>query len=341
MKKLFLLSFALLALAACSDDNDNNVVPSAVKLATPQVTFEIVSAREVKIQWSAVENAASYSYAVDQQAPKTVVATQVTIDPAGQSSCQVTVTALSGDAVLFSDSDPASVTINNIPAEKQTLTIDFEGADLGADGYVWGKSKATEQDDTDYSGNPIKSNIFYGAIYTEKDAEVYTYYSDYGHTYDSWSAFVISNHTDMQTAGFANDKSVYAESGADGSAQFAVGYYNAWAADGQGIPVIEFAEAVEMESVAIANSTYVYLYFTNDVESAEKPEFKAVVTGYDNGVKTGDAELTLVAGTTLEEGWKTVDLTPLGKVTRVEFSVVCEDVMAPTYLCVDNLTYVK
>ena len=57
-------------------------------------------------------------------------------------------------------------------------TIGFEQAALGTDGFIWGKDQATEQDDTDYSGSPIKSNIYYGPVYTEKEAKVYTYYSD-------------------------------------------------------------------------------------------------------------------------------------------------------------------
>ena len=51
-------------------------------------------------------------------------------------------------------------------------TIGFEQAALGTDGFIWGKDQATEQDDTDYSGSPIKSNIYYGPVYTEKEAKV-------------------------------------------------------------------------------------------------------------------------------------------------------------------------
>ena len=38
----------------------------------------------------------------------------------------------------------------------QIQTIGFEQAALGTDGFIWGKDQATEQDDTDYSGSPIK-----------------------------------------------------------------------------------------------------------------------------------------------------------------------------------------
>lgn len=238
-------------------------------------------------------------------------------------------------AACSDNDDPAPV------PETVVETLGFEAADLGTEGYIWGKEMASEQDDTDYNGNPIKSDIFYGPIYTEKDATVYTYFTDYGHTYDSWSAFVVSNRTDMQTAGAANDKSVYATGGAGGSSNFAVGYYNAWVADGKGIPTVRFGSAVKPQSVALALPTYVYYYFTQDVTTPEKSEFKIVVTGYDGTTKTADASLALVSGTTVKTGWQTVDLSSLGQVTSVEFSIECEDFMAPTNLCMDDLKYEK
>lgn len=56
----------------------------------------------------------------------------------------------------------------------EAWVIDFEGANLGTDGFIWGKGQATEQDDTDWQGQPIRSDIYYGPIYTEKEAQIYT-----------------------------------------------------------------------------------------------------------------------------------------------------------------------
>ena len=41
----------------------------------------------------------------------------------------------------------------------QIRTIGFEQAALGTDGFIWGKDHATEQDDTDWQGQPMKSNL--------------------------------------------------------------------------------------------------------------------------------------------------------------------------------------
>lgn len=220
-----------------------------------------------------------------------------------------------------------------------SYTVDFEKARLGDDGYIWGKPQAAEQDDTDYSGKPIKSNIFYGAIYAEKDAQIISYYTDYGHTYDTWNAFVISNHTDMETDGFLNDKSVYAASGASGSAQFAVAYYSAWTPGGKGIPSIKFASAVTPLSVAVANTTYTYLY----LKSAGVDDVTVEITGYNCGIETGKVPVRLATKSpeTIKSGWETVDLSSLGTVTSIDFAVLSADVMCPTYVAIDDLQYSK
>lgn len=220
-----------------------------------------------------------------------------------------------------------------------SYTVDFEAAVLGDDGYIWGKSQATEQDDVDYTGKPIKSNIFFGPAYAEKDAQIYTYYTDYGHTYDTWNGFVISNHTDRTTEGFANDKSVYADSGANGSSQFAVAYYSAWTPGGMGIPQIKFPSAVVPQSIAIANTTYLYLYLQN----GSIVDVTAEITGYNCGVETGKVTVDLAnkAAGTIKSGWEEVDLSSLGSVTSLSFAVLSADVMCPSYLAIDELVYSK
>ena len=138
--------------------------------------------------------------------------------------------------------------------------VDFEDARLGTDGYIWGKSLAEEIDDEDWMGNPIKSLYYYGPVYAQHDAVLMTYFNDFGGQYDVWNGFVISSRTDRETAGFTNDKSVYAESGDAGSKQFAVAFYSAFTDDNEGIPTIAFAGGVRPRSIAIANTTYLYLY---------------------------------------------------------------------------------
>ncbi len=229
------------------------------------------------------------------------------------------------------DSEPAN-----------TTTITFENNVLGASGYLWGKPQATEQDDTDYLGNPVKSDIFYGPVYTEQDAQVYTYFSDCGHTFDSWNGFVISNHGDMTTEGYANDKSVYASRGAGGSRQYAVGYYGAWTPNDGGVPLIEFSEAVRPVSIAVANTTFFYFYFKGS-NAAPIVDVKLVIKGYNNANQTGSVEYKLANGTagTVRSGWAKVNISALGTVTSMKFSVETADDSCPLYFAVDDLVYIK
>lgn len=218
-------------------------------------------------------------------------------------------------------------------------TIDFEGAQLGEAGFIWGKSQATEQDDVDYMGKPIRSNIYYGPIYAEQSARFYTYYSDNGQTYESWGSFIISNQTDMETSGYKNDKSVYAPTGANGSEQFAIGYYSEFTPEGKGIPTIQFTSAVAPLSVDIANTTYTYLYF----KDGDTVDFSIEITGYNCGIETGKVSVVLATASPakIAEGWETVDLSTLGNVTELVFTAVCADEYAPAYFALDDLSYVE
>ena len=59
----------------------------------------------------------------------------------------------------------------------QIRTIGFEQAALGTDGFIWGKDHATEQDDTDWQGQPMKSNLYYGSdLHGERGAVLYLLY---------------------------------------------------------------------------------------------------------------------------------------------------------------------
>ncbi|MEG2365380.1 MAG: DUF4465 domain-containing protein [Alistipes sp.] len=230
---------------------------------------------------------------------------------------------------------------DNTPVAPDYNVIGFDNADLGTDHFLWGKAKATEQEELDYLGKPMKSNIYYGSLYEQTyeggAAQLYTYYSDYGHTSDVWNGFIVSSQTDKVTEGYKNDKSVYAEGGADGTKQFAVGFYGSFTPDNKGVPVMKFNPAVTVSSVAVANATYTYLYLTKTVATPEKPDFAVVFTGYNGTTKTGEITTLLASGKNVKAGWERVDLTALGKVSSITFTVVCKDQMAPSYFCIDNL----
>lgn len=220
--------------------------------------------------------------------------------------------------------------------------VDFEEARLGEGGYIWGKPLADAIDDVDWQGNPIQSLYYYGPVYAQGDAVMMTYFNDFGGLYDTWNGFVVSSCTDQKTEGYTNDKSVYAPSGDGGSKQFAVAFYSNFTADDEGIPTINFTGAVRPLSIALANTTYLYLYFKGSVP-APVVDFEAVITGWNSGIKTGEVRVKLAEAASgfVHEGWGTVDLSSLGTVTKLTFATETTDYMAPNYLAIDNLVYEK
>lgn len=227
-------------------------------------------------------------------------------------------------------------------------TIDFEGAVLGDDGYIWGKPQAVTLTEDDAAANYFGegSKYFFAPIYTQGDAFIYSFYCDYrglyGSAYDSWNGFVISNQVDKTIEGYTNDKSVYADGGAGGSAQFAIAYYGAWTGDPYGTPTIKFNGAVKAETIAIANTTYLYLYFKGS-NPASAVDVKAVIKGFNSGIQTGSVEVKLVdaASGVVKSGWETVDISSLGMVTSMTFAVATTDSICPLYFAIDNLVYTK
>ena len=47
------------------------------------------------------------------------------------------------------------------------------------------------------------------------------------------------------------------------------------------------------------------------------------------------------ASGTVQSGWETLDLSSLGTVTSMTFTVESEDTMCPYYFAIDNLAYEK
>lgn len=239
----------------------------------------------------------------------------------------------------------AACSDNDDNAADPTVTLDFESAELGDGGYLWGKPKATQQEDVDWQGNPMLTNIFSGTLYTEEDASVKSYFNDYGGTYDTWYGFIVSNCTDRTTEGYANDKSVYAAGGAGGSKNFAVGYYDSYdSAKGAGIPTIEFQGEVKPLTVALANTTYFYLWFEGS-SKAEVVDAYVIVSGWNKGTKTGEIRVQMAdaALKKVKSGWEVVDLKSLGSVTSLTFTTENDDPtgFVPNYFALDDLTYRK
>ncbi len=224
-----------------------------------------------------------------------------------------------------------------------TETVTFEEATLNASGILTGANLAET-----VSGDAGTYKEYDGVFYTSGASSFLCYYSDQWDTAYS-AGFTVSNNTNMETPGSANQFSVYAKSGANDSKKFAVGYYDAWnASQGKAgaVPTVTFAKKVNPLSVWVNNNTYAYRwwvlgesgYGTTGIPA--KVDALLTMKGYADGALKREVTFKLVdakKGLVVDK-WTNVDLTPLGWVDKIEFCYVCENDLAPSYFCIDDLS---
>jgi hypothetical protein len=234
----------------------------------------------------------------------------------------ILIAATATTALVFASCDKGET-----PGPDYTLrVVDFEAAELSSEGYLNDSS------------------------YEEKGL---TFVNNYTVDGGYWNGFVFSNKTDKTTPGLSNQYSVYSTGGAGSSAKFAVCF-------DIGESEMSFAsnDEYDIEYAYFNNSTYTYLAIKNGDDGNKPPYvkgpfeagdwFKLTATGYDAaGTQTGTHDIYLAdyrdGKSFLMADWTKVDLTSLGKVNKVKFSLDSSDkgdwVNTPTYFCIDNIAY--
>ena len=186
-------------------------------------------------------------------------------------------------------------------------------------------------------------------------------YTDFGGGSFSWAGFSLSRETDTTTAGFGNQFSAVAGSGAGGSLQYAVSYVDSFSSAFP--PRITLAAGERPVSMQIVNTTYAALSMKNGDSFAKQfggasgndPDFfKLTVSGHDSSNQpTGSLDFFLAdyrfANNALDyivTSWTPVDLSSLGASTRaLTFDLASSDngsfgMNTPAYFAVDNITTV-
>jgi hypothetical protein len=184
--------------------------------------------------------------------------------------------------------------------------------------------------------------------------------NSYNAAWMSWSGFAVSSEVDVTTAGWDNQYSSFAGSGANGSTKFAL-----WYSNGE----ITFAVPTQVMSMAVTNTTYAALSMRDgdafakqfgSIYNADGEEdgtegkdwFRLTITGLDaDNEPTGSTDFYLAdfrSNDNLEhfilDLWSTVDLTALGTVRKMVFELQSSDVgqwgmNTPGYFAMDNLTF--
>ena len=182
----------------------------------------------------------------------------------------------------------------------------------------------------------------------------------------SWDGFVYSNETDITTAAYTNQYSAYIAGGSDGTNQYGISYDSSsatWATIAP--PVASFGASsgedynTTISGMWVTNTTYSYLSMFNGDAYAKKfggvtgndqDWFKLTIQGItENGYTNNVVDFYLADFRSddntqdyIIDSWTWVDLSSLGNVVGLEFTLTSSDVgdfgiNTPTYFAMDNL----
>lgn len=181
-----------------------------------------------------------------------------------------------------------------------------------------------------------------------------SFFHDYDARFGSWSGWTYSSKTDTTTPGYGNQYSAYAGSGQGGSANYGVAFVPYTGPLQAGL-----STASVVTGAYFTNTTYTALTMLHGDAFSKKfggasgndaDFFKLTITGYNGAAGTGAVDFFLAdyrfadnAQDYIVKDWTLVDLSGLGRVTRLEFALDSSDagqfgVNTPLYLAMDNLT---
>jgi hypothetical protein len=178
--------------------------------------------------------------------------------------------------------------------------------------------------------------------------------NNYDSTYCSWDGFSYSNITDTTSSGWTAQYNAITGKGQNGSANYGIGYVG-WAEP----PTITLDTAGVIDGLYVTNNNYAYYSMLNGDAFAKKfggsssndeDWFLLTITGKDVvGAATGTIDFYLADYRFADNGedyivntWEYVDLSFLGVVKSLEFSLSSSDVgkwgmNTPAYFALDTI----
>lgn len=219
--------------------------------------------------------------------------------------------------------------------EEQTVTVDFEGSYFSA--FI---------DNPQYGGEllygELASNYRWIDPVTSLSGGMTNLWGGmYGY---SEGGVAISNYIDATTDSIHSYTEQLAVPVSNGSSNFAVVYDQA---------TVLFADSVarEIKSIDLIGTTYM-LSVAKQGNGLARPlnlstdYLNAIITGYDGDELKGSVTVSLCAGGGFMEKWYTCNLSSLGKVTSLKFTMDGSDkgdygVNTPLYFALDNVVIKK
>jgi hypothetical protein len=229
-------------------------------------------------------------------------------------------------------------------------SVDFEDLGLAPNSY--------------YNGSDLAGG------FTSRGA---TFQNVYDTGFNSWYGFASSNVVETTTPGYGNQYAAITGGGFDGSANYAMTFDPIGGGYGSS-PRIDLNQAVDVAGLYVTNSTYGYFamadgndgnpspfvrQFGDDPElvgngNQSEPDYCLLtITGLDGSDQPvgvvdfylADYRFTDNGDDYVVDSWEWVDLSSLGEIAALEFTVTSTDMSfgylnTPAYFAIDNLTLV-
>ncbi len=172
--------------------------------------------------------------------------------------------------------------------------------------------------------------------------------------YGFGGGFTYSSCTNDTTASNSN-LSAITKKGVKGNTYF-ISYTGS---ENYGLPAeVSFKDgkAYQAKECYVTNSTSAYLAIKEGKDDygsckqwTDNDKFTLIIKGFNGENETGTIEFLLADGLDIVSTWQQVDLTKLGKVTKIQFSLTSTDMVSydggttyyantPLYFCLDQLT---
>jgi hypothetical protein len=236
----------------------------------------------------------------------------------------------------------AAAFLGSMSLAKSQQMVDLENLSLSADSF-WNGS--------DNSGQFVANQL----------ATFPNSFVDWGSGVTSWSGFAYSNKLDTVNQNYSNQYSCFAGQQTLNSTIFGISYNNADYSTYQIIPnTVSFSQTIKPTSMQVANNTYTALTIKNGNSYSKKfggdsgndPDwFKLTIVGFLDSIPTDTVEFYLAdyrfsdnQQDYIVKDWQTVDLSSLGNVNQLSFSLSSSDtgsygMNTPAYFCFDNIVY--
>lgn len=339
MKKLlFAALVSAFVFASCSEDEPVYGDPTIVLTSEEMEEFSYGESKEFPVKITDAVSAAVTApagWTAEVSGDKLVVTAPASGDQAKENS---------GEIVINVDGYNAVGAVASVKVKAYRL-LTFE--DVGAEYLAGPTAYGDNLYDGGYTGylDPV-SDLFF---HTTTD----------GYKFAS-GGLAISQWNDVESAGYMNQCSVYygthneKNGGYGNSKTFVAAFISTFSNTGAYMYFQTDGAEHVIDHAYFMNSTYAALSMKNGdgfgkAFSYEDGDwFKLTIIGVDaEGETTGEVEVYLAdfrtsdAGGILEE-WKFVDLTPLGKVHRINFEMSSSDgegmwMNTPAYFCMDNI----